>query len=40
MKRLLISALLLVSSKTQSLDIKYSVDGGPVWPIFPTVLER
>jgi hypothetical protein len=27
-------------SKTQSLDIKYSVDGGPVWPIFPTVLER
>jgi len=27
-------------SKTQCLEMKYSVDGGPVWPLFPTVLER
>ncbi len=27
-------------SKTQCLDMKYNVDGGPLWPVFPTVLER
>jgi len=27
-------------SRTQCLDLKYSVDGGHKWPVFPTVLER
>jgi len=27
-------------SRTQCLDMRYSVDGGQNWPVFPTVLER